>query len=84
MKSGPAEALERFRALEDGVGRMLEALQHTKMEKGAAEKQLAEARRHIERLEKDLDGLRKERSIVRGRVQSLIESIATFSEKPLA
>ncbi len=81
MKSGPTEALERFKALEDRVGRILDALQKTRKEQGATEIELAEARRQIKLLEKDLDGLRKERSVVRSRVKNLIESIAKISEK---
>ena len=83
MKSGPKEALERFKVLEDRIGRMLEALQNTRTQRGAAEKDLAEARRQIKLLEKDLEGLRKERSLVRGRVKNLIESIAILSEKQI-
>ena len=83
MKSGPKEALERFKVFEDRVGRTLEALQKTRKEKGLAEKHLAEARRQIKLLEKNLDGLRKERRLVHGRVKNLIESIAILSEKQI-
>ena len=81
MKSGPTEALERFKVLEEGVGRILDVLQKTRKEHDATENTLAEARRQIKLLEKDLDGLREERSVVRSRVKSLIESIAKLSEK---
>ena len=83
MKSGPTEALERFKALEDRVGLILDALQKTRLEKGAAERELAESRRQIKMLEEDVDGLRKERGVVRGRVKSLIESIAKLREKQI-
>ena len=83
MSSASKEALERFKALEERVGRILEALQQTRREKGAAENELADARRQIELLENDLDGLRKERGVVRDRVKNLIESIAKLSEKQI-
>ena len=83
MSAGPTEALERFKVLEDRVGRVLETLQNTRKEKGTAEKELAEARRQIKLLKKDLDGLRKERSLVRSRVKNLIESITILSEKQI-
>ena len=83
MNSASTEALERFKALEERVGRILEALQQTRREKGAAENELADARRQIELLERDLDGLRKERGVVRDRVKNLIENIAKLSEKQI-
>ena len=83
MKSDPTEALERFKALEGRVGQILDALQKTRSEKGAVEKELAEARRRITLFEKDLDGLRQERGVVRGRVKHLIESIAKLREKQI-
>ena len=83
MSFASKEALERFKALEERVGRILEALGQTRREKGAAENELADARRQIELLEKDLDGLRKERGVVRDRVKNLIESIAKLSEKQI-
>jgi chromosome segregation ATPase len=83
MSSASTQALERFKALEERVGRILEALGQTRREKGVAENELADARRQIELLEKDLDGLRKERGVVRDRVKNLIESIAKLSEKQI-
>jgi chromosome segregation ATPase len=83
MSAASKEALEKFKTLEERVGRILEALQQTRRKKGAAENELANARRQIELLEKDLDGLRKERGVVRDRVKNLIESIAKLSEKQI-
>lgn len=81
MVSGPRDALERFRSLEEQIARVLEALQKARQENENTRKELASARRELKTLHKEIEGLRKQRILVRGRVERLMESISELSEK---
>lgn len=81
MKAGAADVLEEFKNLEERIAQVLEVLKETREGKNAAEKELTGARRQIELLQKEIEALRTERGVVRGRVESLIESISELSEK---
>ena len=81
MKAGAADVLEEFKNLEERIAQVLEVLKETREVKNAAEKELTGARRQIELLQKEIEALRTERGVVRGRVESLIESISELSEK---
>ena len=76
MKSTATEALSRFKALEERIARMLEALSTARTDKAAAERQLSEARGQIRRLQNEMDDMQGERQMIRKRVQRLISSIA--------
>lgn len=81
MASGPLDALEKFKTLEERIARTLETLRKTRGEKKQIEYELGEARQQMKVMRKEIDGLRRERTLVRGRVASLIETIAEVSEK---
>ena len=83
MKSGATDALEKFKALEDHISQVLDLLRKTRGERGSAESALREARSRIKLLEKEISGLQKERTQVRGRVENLIESISDLNEKQI-
>ena len=83
MKSGATDALEKFKALEDHISQVLDLLRKTRGERESAESALREARSRIKLLEKEISGLQKERTQVRGRVESLIESISDLNEKQI-
>ncbi len=83
MKSGAKDALEKFKALEDHISWVLDLLRKTRGERESAENELREARSQIKLLEKEISGLQKERTQVRGRVESLIESISDLNEKQI-
>ena len=81
MKAGAADVLEEFKNLEERIAQVLEVLQKTREEKNVAETGLTEAQQQIALLQKDIEALRAARGVVRGRVESLIESISELSEK---
>ncbi len=83
MKSGATDALEKFKALEDHISQVLDLLRKTRGERESAESALREARSRIKLLEQEISGLQKERTQVRGRVESLIESISDLNEKQI-
>ena len=81
MKAGAADVLEEFKNLEERIAQVLEVLQKTREEKNVAETGLTEAQQQIALLQKEIEALRAVRGVVRGRVESLIESISELSEK---
>ncbi len=81
MKAGAADVLEEFKNLEERIAQVLEVLQKTREEKNVAETGLTEAQQQIALLQKEVEALRAARGVVRGRVESLIESISELSEK---
>ena len=83
MKAGAADVLEEFKNLEERIAQVLEVLQKTREEKNVAETGLTEARQQIALLQKEVEALRAARGVVRGRVESLIESISELSEKQI-
>ena len=81
MKSTATDALSRFRALEERIGRMLEALTTARDAKTVLERDLAEARGQIRGLQNEVEGMQNERQKIRKRVQRLISSIAEPDSK---
>ena len=83
MKAGAADVLEEFKNLEERIAQVLEVLQKTREGKNVAETGLTEAQQQIALLQKEIEALRAARGVVRGRVESLIESISEPSEKQI-
>jgi chromosome segregation ATPase len=81
MNSTATDALSRFKALEERIARMLEALSTARNDKSVAERELAEARGQIRRLQNEMESMRGERQKIRKRVQRLISSIAELDSK---
>ena len=78
-----ANALDKFKSLEERIARAIEVLKTTHSEKEALEKDLATARREILELKSALEGLRDQRKAVRDRVAGLIVSITELTEERL-
>ena len=78
-----ADALDRFKSLEERIARAIDVIKTTRSEKKTLEKNLAAARREVRELQGELEGLRRQRKAVRGRVESLIAGIAELTEKRL-
>jgi chromosome segregation ATPase len=74
-------ALEQFEKLEERIADAIKVLEETQRNKATADKKLAEARRQIQGLQGELEGLRKERKLVRVRVKGLITSIVELSKE---
>ena len=78
-----ASATDSFFELETRITRTIELVRTTRHEKENAEKQLAVARNQIVRLERELEQLRRERDLVKNKVESLLESLSELIEESL-
>jgi chromosome segregation ATPase len=67
-------AFERFQELETRVVRAVDLLKTTRQE-------LAGARERILRLENELEELRRERDLVKNRVEGLLETLTELTEE---
>lgn len=74
-------ASDKFSELETQINRTIELVKTTRQEKERAEKELAGARTQIKTLERELEQLRRERDLVKNKVESLLESLAELSEE---
>ena len=79
MTSAP----DGFSELETRITRTIELVKSTRQEKENAEKQLAAARSQIVRLERELEQLRRERDLVKNKVESLLENLSELTEESL-
>ncbi len=74
---------DRFSELETRITRTIELVKTTRHEKESADKQLAAARSQIVRLERELEQLRRERDLVKNKVESLLENLSELTEESL-
>jgi septal ring factor EnvC (AmiA/AmiB activator) len=74
-------AVDRFSELENRIIRTIELVKTTRQEKAAVEKELAMARKNIERLEREVGELNQERDLVKNRVESLLDSLSEITEE---
>ena len=73
-------AFEKFAELETRILRTVELVKATRQEKDALEKELAGSRSEIATLKRDLEELRRERDMVKNKVEALLESLAELEE----
>ena len=73
----------KFDELEARIVRTIELVRTTQKEKGNLEKELADARRLITRLESDLAELKRDREVIKQKVESLIETLSELTEESL-
>jgi len=78
MISGPDN---KFAELETRILRTIELVKTTRQERDRAETELREARGTISRLEKELEQLRRERDLVKNKVESLLENLSELTEE---
>jgi len=74
-------ASEKFTELETRIVRTIELVKTTRQERDRAEKELAAARTTIAGLEKELEQLRRERDLVKNKVESLLETLSEITEE---
>jgi chromosome segregation ATPase len=74
-------ALERFKALEGRISKTLRVLEEAREEKRRSDAKLVEARQQIVELQAEIKGMRKERKVVRGRVEGLIARIDALGKR---
>ncbi len=72
-------AFDKFDELESRIVRTIDLVKTTRQQKADAEKELAAARNHITRLERELEQLRHERDLVKNKVESLLETLSEFT-----
>ena len=74
-------ASDKFAELETRILRTIELVKTTRQERDRAEIELREARGSISRLEKELEQLRRERDLVKNKVESLLENLSELTEE---
>ena len=77
MSSAP----DKFAELETRILRTIELVKTTRQERDRSESELQTARATIARLEKELEQLRRERDLVKNKVESLLETLAEITEE---
>jgi chromosome segregation ATPase len=74
-------APDTFAELETRILRTIELVKTTRLERERAESELAGARATIARLEKELEQLRRERDLVKNKVETLLETLSELTEE---
>ena len=68
-------AIDTFDELDNRISRTVELVRSTQTE-------LAGARAQISRLEREVGELRRERDVVKNRIESLLENLSELTEEP--
>ena len=76
-------ATDKFSELETRIMRTIELVKTTRQEKEKAERELLAARSQIRNLERELEQLRRERDLVKNKVESLLENLSELTEETL-
>jgi chromosome segregation ATPase len=74
-------ATDKFAELETRILRTIELVKTTRQEKERAETELNAARATVSQLEKEVEQLRRERDMVKNKVESLLESLSELTEE---
>jgi chromosome segregation ATPase len=72
---------DKFAELETRILRTIELVKTTRQERDRVEIELKEARATISRLEKEVEQLRRERDLVKNKVESLLENLSELTEE---
>jgi chromosome segregation ATPase len=72
---------DKFAELETRILRTIELVKTTRQERDRVEIELKEARGTISRLEKEVEQLRRERDMVKNKVESLLENLSELTEE---
>ena len=76
-----SSAYDKFSELESRIHRAIDLVRTTRQEKESVENELVAARAQISRLESEVQALRRERDLVRNKVESLLETLAELTEE---
>jgi chromosome segregation ATPase len=74
-------ASDKFDELETRILRTIELVKTTRQERDRAETELNAARVAVSRLEKEVEQLRRERDLVKNKVESLLETLSELTEE---
>ena len=77
-------AADKFAELEDRILRTIELVKSTRKEKDAAERELSLARTQLGTLQGEIEELKRERDLVKNKVESLLENLTELTEGPIA
>jgi chromosome segregation ATPase len=72
---------DKFAELETRILRTIELVKTTRQERDRVEIELKDARGTISRLEKEVEQLRRERDLVKNKVESLLENLSELTEE---
>jgi chromosome segregation ATPase len=72
---------DKFDELESRITQTIELVKTTRQDKDQAQKDLAAARKQIASLELELEQLRRERDIVKNKVEALLEMLSELTEE---
>ena len=74
-------AVDKFVELEARIVRTVELVKSTRLEKAALDKELAVTRKNVDRLETEIEELKKERDVVKNKVEALLETLSELTEE---
>ena len=74
---------DTFAELETRILKTIELVKSTRQERDRAEAELTNARNQILRMEKELEQLRRERDLVKNKVETLLETLSELTEEPV-
>ena len=82
-KPAGSDALSNFKALEERVKQVVRVVHETRKEKEALAEKLRRARTQVQTLESEVRDLRKDRKMVRNRVEDMIREISKLEQANL-
>ena len=74
-------AADKFSELETRIIKTIDLVEATRLERDRAEKELQAARATIARHEQELDQLRRERDLIKNKIESLVETLSELTEE---
>jgi len=76
-------AVDKFSELENRIARTIELVKTTREEKDAASRELALALKRIGELERENEDLKRERELVKNKVESMLDNLSELTEGTL-
>jgi chromosome segregation ATPase len=74
-------ASDKFTELETRILRTIELVKTTRQERDRAETELNAAQAAVSRLEKEVEQLRRERDLVKNKIESLLSTLSELTEE---
>jgi septal ring factor EnvC (AmiA/AmiB activator) len=74
-------AFEKFAELETRIGRTVELVKTTRQENEGLLRELAAARSNMTRLEREVEELKRERDVIKNKVETMLEALSELSDE---
>jgi len=74
-------AVDKFVELEERIARTIDLVKETRKEKATLEKELATAKRNVDRLELEAEDLKQERDVIKNKVEALLDKLLEVTEE---